>query len=104
MTIHPDFALAVAAFVAALLLTLAPAQRLLAAIALIARGVEVAMSFGLLHLSVARVPLRLVLGLCLAVPGVILWVRVSSKSSVSAATVVSLVGLLQVVESLGRIY
>jgi len=103
MTIHQDFALAVAAFVAAILLALAPAQRLLSAIALVAGGVEVAMAFGLLHLTVAGVPLRLVLGLCLAIPGVVLWVRVSSKATISAATVLTLVGLLQVVASLGRL-
>ncbi len=99
MTLH--FALAVAAFAAAILLAFGPAQRLLAAIALLAGGVEVAMSMGYLRLSVAGIPLGLVLGLSLAVPGLLLWLRVSSKPAVSAATVVALVGVLQVIASVG---
>jgi hypothetical protein len=40
--------------------------------------------------------LQLLLGALIAVPAVLIWLRVSSKSSVSAATVLALVGALQV--------
>ncbi|HSN13544.1 MAG TPA: hypothetical protein VLT61_02875 [Anaeromyxobacteraceae bacterium] len=95
MSMHT--ALAVAAFAASVLLFIAHANRGLALIALVASGLEVAMAFGLLalHLSIS-VPLQLVLGALIAVPAVLIWLRVSSKTAISAATVLALVGVLQV--------
>jgi uncharacterized protein YybS (DUF2232 family) len=61
------------------------------------------MALGLLHLSVSRLPLGLILGIALAVPGVLVWMRSSAKTAVSAAVVVALVGALQVATALGRL-
>jgi len=99
MTVHT--ALAIAALAGSIALVLGSASRALAIVALIASGLEVAMALGLIRVSVAGIPLSLVLGLCLAVPGVMAWLRVSAKSAVSAATVVAFVGILQVVLALG---
>ncbi len=99
MTLH--VMLAVAALVAAVSLFLSAQSRALATIALLASALEVAMAFGVLHLSVARVSLGLVLGLALAVPGVLAWLRASSKTAISAAAIVSLAGVLQVLSSIG---
>ncbi|HSN90614.1 MAG TPA: hypothetical protein VLS93_05260 [Anaeromyxobacteraceae bacterium] len=99
MNVHT--ALAIAALAGSIALFVGSASRILAVIALIASGLEVAMALGLLHLSVAGIPLRLVLGLCLAVPGVMIWLRASGKNTVAASTVVALVGILQVLLALG---
>ncbi len=101
MSLH--VALVVAALVASVALFLSGASRVLAIVALVASGVEVAMALGVVHLSVARLPLGLVLGVALAVPGVLLWVRSSAKTAISAAVVVALVGALQVAAALGRL-
>ncbi len=99
MTLH--VALAVAALVGTLALLLSGQSRVLATIALVAAGLEVAMAFGVLRLHLAGVPLGLVLGLALAIPGLLAWLRVSAKTAISAAAIVALVGVLQVLHALG---
>jgi len=94
MTLHT--ALAVAALVASIILFLAHASRALALVALVASGLEVAMAFGYLALRVSGVPLQLVFGLLIAVPAVLIWLRVNAKTAVSAASILALVGALQV--------
>jgi hypothetical protein len=94
MTLH--VALALSALAAALLLLASSAQRALALVATIAAGVEVAMAFGLVRLGVAGVPLGLVLGTALLVPGLLSWFRATTKPSISAAAVVAFTGAVQV--------
>jgi len=53
------------------------------------------------HLSISRVPLGLVLGLGLAVPGLFAWFRATAKGAVSAAALVAFTGLLQVLAHVG---
>lgn len=95
MSIH--VALAVSALAASATLFLSGSSRALATIALVASAVEVAMQLGWLHLSLAHVPLGIVLGLALAVPGVLAWLRSGAKTATSAAAIVAFVGVLQVV-------
>jgi uncharacterized protein YybS (DUF2232 family) len=99
MTLH--VALALAALAASAALVLSKQSRTLASIALVASALEVAMAFRVLRLDLAGVPLGLVLGLALAIPGVLAWLRVSAKTAVSAAAVIALVGVLQVFSALG---
>jgi len=102
MTLH--VALAVSALAASAILFFSAVARPLAAVAFVASALEVAMAFGLLRLHVAGVPLGLVLGLCLAVPGLLAWLRAASKAAVSAAALVAFAGVLQTIVSLnGRI-
>src|SRR5512133_179348 len=101
MSLH--VALAVSALVASAALFLSGGSRTLALVALVASGVEVAMALGLLHLSVAHLPLGIVLGVALAVPGVLAWLRSGAKTATSAAAIVAFVGALQVLSSLGRL-
>jgi hypothetical protein len=102
MTLH--VALAVAALAASAVLVFSSVSRPIAAVALVASGVEVAMALGALRLHVAGVPLGLALGLALAVPGLLAWLRAASKAAVSAAAVLTLAGLLQVAVSVqGRL-
>ncbi len=102
MTLH--VALAVSALAASALLFFSAVARPLASVALVASGLEVAMALGFLRLHVAGIPLGLVLGLALAVPGLLAWLRATSKPAVSAAAVVAFAGILQTLVSLnGRI-
>jgi len=100
MSLHA--ALAVSALVASAALFLTAPSRVLAVIALVASGVEVAMALGVVHLAVAHLPLRIVLALALAIPGLIAWFRSGAKSATSAAAIVAFVGGLQVVSELGH--
>ncbi len=100
MALH--VALAVAALAASAALFISSQSRALAVIALVASGLEVAMAFRLLHLSVAGLPLGLVLGLALAIPGLLAWFRASAKGAVSASALIAFVGALQVIAALGR--
>jgi hypothetical protein len=99
MSLH--VALAVSALVASAVLVFSAQSRTLAVIALVASALEVAMAFGVLQLVTARVPLGLVLGLALAVPGLLAWLRASARTAVSAAAIVAFTGALQVLSALG---
>ena len=90
-------ALAWSALAASLVLFFGSPGKLLAGIALLASGLEVLMALGILHVAVARLPLGLVLGLGIALPGVIAWFRATPKPAVSAAAIVTFVGVLQVI-------
>ncbi len=98
-----SLALAVAALAASIALFLSSHQRALAIVAIVASGLEVAMALGLLRLSVAGVPLGIVLGLALAVPGILAWMHASGKGAISGAAIVALVGVLQVLVALNRL-
>ncbi len=99
MTLH--LALAVSALAASVLLLAFSQQRVLAVVALVASALETAIALGYLHVAVARVPLGLVLGLALAVPGLIAWLRATAKGAVSAAALVAFTGVLQVAVYVG---
>jgi hypothetical protein len=99
MNVHT--VLALAALAGAVMLVVGSSSRVAAIVAVIAAAVDVAIRLGVIHLGVSGVSLALVIGFALAVPGVLTWLRVASKSAVSAATVVALVGALKVVLALG---
>ena len=102
MTLH--VALAVSALAASMVLFFSAVGRPLAVVGLVASGLEVAMALGALRLHVAGIPLGLVLGLALALPGLLAWLRAASKPAVSAAAVLAFVGILQVAVAVqGRI-
>jgi hypothetical protein len=90
--------LAVAALAASALLFFTAQGRALPALALLASGIEVVQVMGWLRLDVAGVNLAIVLGLLLAIPGLLAWFRASGKPAVTAASIVTLVGILQVLE------
>ena len=70
--------------------------RLWPAVATVAAGLELLKGLGLLHLSVSGLSLSLVLGAALAVAGALCWAKLSGKLHVTAATVIMLVGVSQV--------
>jgi hypothetical protein len=92
--------LPLAALVASIVLLLHNAHRVLAIIALAVSGVEVVLAFGLVHFGVRGLPLGLIFGATLAVVGAVLFLRVHHKNAVAAATVIALVGVLQLLTAL----
>lgn len=94
MTLH--VALAVSALAASALLLAFSAQRALPLVALAAAAAEVGMAFGLVRLGVAGVPLGLALGLAIGIPGLLAWLRATSKPAISAAAIVAFTGFVQV--------
>ncbi len=84
------------AFIASVYLLFGSSSRVPAVFAVAASGVELLMSYGKMHLAVAGLPIGLLLGAVLLVAGVMAYLRVAAKTAVSAATVVVLVGIVQV--------
>ncbi len=71
-------------------------------IAAVVSAFELLSTFGVAHISVARVPLGLVFGAALLVSGIIVWLRAVTKPVIASATVVALVGALQLFAALRR--
>lgn len=92
--------LAIAALACAVLLAVQLQSRVFAIIAAFVAGIEVLIAFGILRLSISGIPLGLVLAIALAVAGVLTWAKTQGKLHVSAATVILVVGALQVVTAL----
>ncbi len=91
----PSHVLAYSGLLAALVLLAAGPSRALAIVAALAAGLEVAIRLDLLHVSIAHLPLSLVLAVCLAIPALISWFKGTSKAQVTAGAVAAFVGLLQ---------
>jgi hypothetical protein len=99
MTLH--VALALSALAASAFLLASSPHRGLALVAVAAGALETAMALGTVRLALHGVPLGLVLGLALAVPGAASWFRASAKGAVSAAALVAFTGALQVAVYVG---
>jgi hypothetical protein len=84
---------------ASLFLFLRASARLVPAIALAASALELLLAFRIVQLGLKGVPLDLVLGGALAACGALMYLRVSHKTQVAAATVVTLVGAMQVLSA-----
>ena len=90
-------AFAIAALVGSIML-LQLSTRVYAVFAVVVSGLEVAMAFGVVSLHVRGV--SLLLGGALAVLGILMFMKAAAKTQVAAATVVTLVGALQVLQAL----
>ena len=88
--------LVIAALVASILLVLKLKARLFPGICVAVSVIETMLSFRVVHFSISGINLMLVLGALLAVAGGITWTRAGGKTHTTAATVVTLVGLIQV--------
>lgn len=76
------------------------ADRMFAVVAFIASALQVLLAFGFITLSIAKLRLDVVLPALLLVSGAILWTRVSSKYLITAATTITLLGLLELLIAL----
>jgi hypothetical protein len=95
MTLDFHTALAVLALIAAVILVLQGGERLIPLIALVACALEVLAAFHVLTLSSPKVRIDAILAAVIAVTGGIAWARSSSKPGITAATVITLVGVIQ---------
>lgn len=93
-------ALVVVALASSALLLAQSSERLFAGIAFLAAGVEALLVFHLMTLSVAKLRIDVILPALLVVGGGMAWARTTSKAHVTAATLVTVVGLLQLLEAL----
>lgn len=75
-------------------------SKLVAIIAAVAAGLEALFAFHIVHFGVRGINLALVLGAALAICGALLWAKTGGKTHTTAATVVTLVGAIQVFSAL----
>lgn len=100
MHIHSGTALIVVALVSSVVLLLEKSERTISLVAVIAAGVEALLAFGLMSLSVAKFRIDVVLPALLLIAGAIAWARSSGKHAITAGTLVTLVGALQLAAAL----
>lgn len=95
MHINSSTVLIVAALLASLALLVNRGDRVVPVVAFVAAGLEALMAFGILTLALARFRIDIILPGLLLVPGAICWSQASSKTQITAATVLTMVGGLQ---------
>ena len=100
MTLTLSSMLALAALASGILLLMSTHDRVVPTIAVVAGALEVAIGFGLLHFSMRGLPVGLLLALALAGAAVMLYRKVQDRTSVTAATVMGMVGAIQLLEAL----
>lgn len=93
-------ALIVTALVAAIVLITERGDRLFPGLAVLAAGVEALIAFDIMKLSVSSFRIDLILAGLLTVAGAVCWGRTAAKPQVTAATLVTAVGVLQLLASL----
>jgi hypothetical protein len=96
---HAQTALVIVALVSSIVLLLEQSGRTVAVVAVLAAGIEALLVFGLMSLSVAKFRIDVVLPAVLAIAGAIAWARTSGKHAVTAATLVTAVGALQLLSA-----
>lgn len=94
-------ALAVVALISSILLVTGEKVRWVGLLAAIASAIALLSALGWLSLRIPGMPLALAMALTLAVTGVLMLLKVSKKSSVIAATLVTVVGAIGLLAHLG---
>jgi hypothetical protein len=99
---HFGFAhsLVVAALVASIWLVVQGGDRLFPTLAAVASGLEALIVFNIISLSSGKFRIDVILPALLLVAGGASWTKVSTKSTITAATVATLVGALQLLLAL----
>jgi hypothetical protein len=92
--------LIIVTFVSSLYLLTQNSDRMWPTLATIASGVELLLSMGIMSLSLARFRVDVILPALLVVAGVICWMKVSTKGTITAATTITLVGAIQLLLAL----
>jgi hypothetical protein len=98
---HMPLAMVVAALAASLLLLFQLKKRLFPIVAVVASGMEILLALHIVTFGVRGLNLWLLLGATLVVAGTLIWMKAGGKVHVTAATIVTLVGTLQVFSALG---
>ena len=93
-------ALILVALASSLVLVMQKSERLFPMIALVAAGMEALLAFGLVSLSVASFRIDVILPALLVIAGIVCWSRSTAKGTTTASTLISLIGLMQLLTSL----
>ncbi len=81
-------------------LLLNKSDRMFPTLAVIASGVELLLAFGVMSLTLAKFRIDVILPAVLLVAGVACWTKESSKGTITASTVVALMGATQLLGAL----
>ena len=100
MSLTTPTLLVCAALVASIVLLMRHRPLGLPILATVVAVFEMLVAFHVVTLSIMRVPLPLFLGAALAIAGLAVWVRSGTKSTITAASLVVFVGLVQIVAAL----
>jgi hypothetical protein len=92
-------ALVVVALGSSALLLAQSSERLFAGLAFLAAGIEALLVFKLMTLSLTNIRIDVILPALLIVGGGMAWYRMTGKAHVTASTLVTVVGLLQLLEA-----
>jgi len=95
MSIDFATALVVCALLASIALVVGGGNRLIPAIALIVCAIEALIAFRAIQISSSKIRIDAILPAVLAVTGAVCWSRAAAKTAVSAATVITIVGVIQ---------
>jgi len=99
---HVSFptAMVVTALIASIVLVLNRGDRLFPVIALVAAGVEALIAFHLINLSSGKLRIDVIMPAALLVAGCLCWSKSASKSTITASTIVALVGTIQLLAAI----
>lgn len=92
--------LIIATFVSSIYLLLNKSDRTFPLLATIASGIELLLATGLMSLSLAKFRIDVILPAILVVAGVACWGKESSKGTITASTVVTVIGAMQLLLAL----
>lgn len=81
-------------------LVLMKTDRMFALLALAAAAVQTLMALGIMTLTLAKFRIDVILPAILAVSGAVCWSKVATKSAVTAATIVTLLGSVELLLAL----
>ena len=87
-------------FCASVYLLLNNSDRMFPTLAVLASGIQLLMAFGLMTLTLAKFRVDVILPAVLVVAGLVCWSRMSTKGTITAATIVTLMGATQLLGAL----
>jgi hypothetical protein len=90
----------VATLVASVYLLLHKSDRMFTTVAVIASGIQALLVFGLMSLSLAKFRIDVILPAVLVVAGVLCWGKESTKGTITASTIVLVVGAMELLLAL----
>jgi hypothetical protein len=101
-SMHIEFgtALVLATLLAAVVLLVQKSDRMFPTVAVVAAGIEALMAFGVLSLTLAKFRVDVILPGLLVLSGGVCWAKSSTKSAITSATIVTLVGMIQLMLAL----
>jgi hypothetical protein len=100
MSFNLDTVLIIATLVSAIYLLLQKTDRMFPTVAVIAAGVQLLLSWGIMSLSLARFRIDVILPAVLVVSGAVCWGKCSTKGTITAATLVTVIGAIQLLAAL----